>query len=93
MKIRFSAGLFAGMVLLTSSAYAQFARQEVIALQSVNYFRQRLPPGEEGRKTGHDCGTFAFAEGNAGCQTASCYTHPRLRWARKLSRIHHGMGT
>ena len=35
MKIRFSAGLIAGIVLLASSAHAQFARQEVIALQSV----------------------------------------------------------
>ena len=35
MKIRFSAGLIAGIVLLASSAHAQFARQEVIALPSV----------------------------------------------------------
>jgi dienelactone hydrolase len=36
MKMPFGVGLFAGIVLIASSAHAQFARQEVIAFQSMS---------------------------------------------------------
>ena len=87
-----AAGIIAGLMFFMPMAAAQFARQEIVTIQSMTISDNDFLKGKTEGKPVTIAGRLLLPKATPDAKQPAVHPHPRFWWHRRLSRISLGMG-